>query len=77
MQHRKMNCAERREYESLIAALVQSVCRNSVSASKIAKGEGWAAEFEALRLNFSSDSIRLDTLRECLSIHIEHHGCGM
>lgn len=72
-----LNCKERRELEQLIHDCIKSIAHSSRSAAKLAQREplGGHLEFEMARADYNAETIRLETLRECLALHARLHGC--
>jgi hypothetical protein len=70
-------CQERDELEKHIHALIRQLSENSTKAAHLAQRQGpeSSIEFNALH---NADSLlreRLETLKYCLHLHKDYHGC--
>lgn len=70
-------CKERRELEKLIHDRVSSIAQCSRTTAKLATetGQDTQLSFEMAKAEYAAEMIRLETLRECLTVHERLHGC--
>jgi hypothetical protein len=70
-------CRERDEMEMRINALLRELSDSSRKASELAKHPGSDADFLFSSLHSSDNAIRarLETLKFCLRLHKDCHGC--
>jgi hypothetical protein len=77
MAHLCVSCGERRELERLIHNCVSAMSATSRSAARVAREQRDSGPIlELLRADYAAKKARLETLRECLTIHLLRHGCG-
>ena len=74
---RNSMCQERKELEQLVLSCIRAMSYHSMAASKLARNLHLSrpADFEILRREYSTASVRLRALCECLEIHRRRHGC--
>jgi hypothetical protein len=70
-------CRERDELEKRMSALLRSLSENSSKAAKLARKPGPETSQEFASLH-NADTLlreRLETLKSCLELHRDCHGC--